>query len=317
MEWILNDLSLRDKYSSATDFFVDIETIIKLRFSHKLINDNFLCSRSIGNIEVIGDKQFSQLVLSEAPRDLRQQIMTWVSKNGPFWCDNRTENEDDYFEYKDTDVTDLGLGECARKSFIEQNVSSYSFSGCYDVSTLPVQHGLKEDIVGTYDIDNLWTTDQLIESCLGSIPEPTNWGEAIGQLEQNYQKLIFSSYLLNQISTLPFSFTVYQRMKELCRVLEDYLASRNKKGEMTPKSHEILEQHFHGDKAWFSDESDDDLRKFEKQLSFIDTRDDKKKLYRFHGKIKTPQVRVYFEWPIPPEQADIQIVYFGPKITKK
>jgi hypothetical protein len=317
MEWILNDLSLKNKYATATDFFSDIEEIIKLRSSNRLINDNLMCPRSIGDIEVVNKKKFSQVVFTEAPRDLKQQIITWANKNGPFWCDRKTENENDYFEYNGIDVTDSGLGECARKSVISQSVSSYSFSGLYDSSPLPVQHGLPEDVIGTYDIDNLWTTDQLIESCRGAIPEPTNWGEAIEQLRDTYQKLIFSTCLLEQISTLPFNLTVLLRMKELCRVLEDYLASRNKEGEMTPKSHEILEQHFHGDKAWFSDESDDDARKFEKQLNFIDTRDDKKKLYRFHGKIKTPQVRVYFEWPIQPEQKDIQVVYFGPKITKK
>ena len=317
MEWILNDLSLKNKYATAADFLTDIEGIVKLRFTNKLINEKLLCPRSIGNIEVINDKLFSQVVLTDAPRDLKQQIMIWVNRKGPFWCDNRIENDDDYFEYNDIDVTDLGLGECARKSIIKQRVASYSFSGLYDLSPLPIQHGIPEDNLGTYDIENLWTTEQLLESCRESIPEPTTWVEALEQLEQTFPKLIFSIHLIEQVATLPFNLTVYHRMKALCRVLEDYLDSRNERGESTGKTVEILNEHFRGRKAWFSDETDDDIRDFEHQLKFIDTRDDTKKKYSFHGKIKTPQVRVYFEWPIPSGQRDIQIVYFGPKITKK
>ena len=106
-------------------------------------------------------------------------------------------------------------------------------------------------------------------------------------------------------------------MLELCRVLEEYLASRTEGGLGTEETDKILNEFFRGRKAWFSDETDTDKKGFEHQLKFLDTRDGERKSYSFHGKIKTPQVRVYFEWPIPPEQKDIQIVYFGPKITKK
>lgn len=317
MEWILNDLSLKNKYASSNDFFSDIEEFLKLRFSNRLIHENFLCPRSIGDIEVFNDTKFSQLVLTEAPKDLKNQIMSWVSKNGPFWCDRRTENEDDYFEHNNIDVTDFGLGECTRKSIISQLVASYSFSGLYDASPLQVQHGLPEDILGTYSIDNLWTYQQLLDSCEASLPEPTNWEVAIERLAEDFTSLVFSTTLLQQINTLPYNKTVYDRMRELCRVLEVYLASRDEQGNRTEQTHNIVREFFHGDKAWFSDETDQDKRKFHNELSFLDSRDGTKKHYSFHGKIKTPPVRVYFEWPIPPEQKDIQIVYFGPKITKK
>tara|TARA_R110001606_G_scaffold395578_1_gene568113 strand:+ start:12984 stop:13190 length:207 start_codon:yes stop_codon:yes gene_type:complete len=68
-------------------------------------------------------------------------------------------------------------------------------------------------------------------------------------------------------------------MKELSRVLSDYLVSNSPKGNLTHKSHELL-QYFHGDKAWFSDETDKDVAKFEHQLKFIDVSDNTKKLYR-------------------------------------
>lgn len=317
MEWILNDLSLKNKYTESRDFFADIEEILKLRASNKLFSDNFLCPRNIGGIEILHDKIFSQIVLTEAPKELKQQIMSWVNKKGPFWCDRRTDNEDDYFEFNNIDVTDLGLGECARKLIISQPVASYSFSGPYDSSPLPVQHGLTEDILGTYRIDNFWTNEQLLDSCRASVPVPTNWKEALERLSERFENLIFSTVLLEQISILPYNKTVYDRMQELCRVLEEFLASRDEFGNGTEHTDSILNEFFRGRKAWFSDETDRDKEDFKNQLKFLDNRDDTKKQYSFHGKIKTPQVRVYFEWPILPEQKDIQIVYFGPKITKR
>jgi hypothetical protein len=315
MEWILNDLSLEKKYNTSTEFLDDIVDLLKLLLSNPALSRSFFCPRNIGNIEVINGRKFSQVVLSDAPRDLKQQIMSWVSKNGPFWSDQRTNNEDDYFEYNQIDVTDLGLGECARKTIVREHVSSYSFSGVYNLSPLPIQHGIDGDILGLHEVTNLWTTEKLIESEQNARPIPTSWFEAIEQFSLMYPKLIYPDSLLTQISCLPFNLTVLNRMKELSRVLSDYLASRTPEGNLTHKSHEILQQYFHGDKAWFSDETDKDVAKFEHQLKFIDVRDNKKKLYRYHGKIKTPQVRVYFEWPITPDQDDIQIVYFGPKIT--
>ncbi|WP_155949263.1 hypothetical protein [Gayadomonas joobiniege] len=243
--------------------------------------------------------------------------MSWVSKMGPFWCDRRTENEDDYFEYSNIDVTDHGLGECARKSIILQHVASFSFSGRYDVTPLQVKHGIPEDVKGTYDIDNLWTCKQLLDSCKTSLPEPTNWQEAIERLAKDFTSLVFSTSLLQQINTMPYNKTVYDRMRELCRVLEEYLASRDEQGNRTERTNCIVREFFQGDKAWFSDETAQDKRAFQSKLRFLDSRDGTKREYSFHGKIKTPQVRVYFEWPILPEQKDIQIVYFGPKITKK
>lgn len=317
MEWILNDLSLEGRYHEVHDFVSDIEKIVKLRFSYKNINDSFLCPRNIGDIKVLGDKTFSQLVLAQAPRDLKVQIMAWVSKKGPFWCDSRTFQEDDYFEHNNIDVTDLGLGECGRKVIMEQDVTSYSFSGEYSQSPLAVQHGLSEQVFGNYEIVNLWSEEQLIASSKSALPLPVSWKTALDVLESKYVHLLFSPELIDQISTLPYNRTVFERMDELCRVLEEYLSSRTKEGEASERTIEILSEFFRGRKAWFSDETDEDKKNFEHDLKFLDSRDQKSKKYSFHGKIKTPQVRVYFEWPIPPEQKDIQIVYFGPKITKK
>ncbi len=317
MEWILNELSLTGRYEASAEFLSDIEGLVKLISTNKLVNDNLYCARKIGSVEVIGNKSFAQIIYTEASKNLRQQVLNWVDRKGPYWDDDRQENEDDYFEIDGVDVTDLGLGECARRCIVDRESSSFSFPGNYDASPLVVQHGLCEDVLGRYSIQNLWGVDSFLAACLDTLPTPTTWTESIEQLQQRFTKLLFCDELLSQISILPFSLTVHRRMRELCSALEYYLESRDENGYHTEKTEEFLQNHFHGDKAWFSDETDSDASKFESELSFTDPRDGQKKLYRFHGKIKTPQVRIYFEWPVRPNSDDIAIVYFGPKITKK
>lgn len=36
----------------------------------------------------------------------------------------------------------------------------------------------------------------------------------------------------------------------------------------------------------------------------------------FHGKIKTPQYRIHFPWPLAREESRLRIAYIGPKLTK-
>lgn len=317
MEWILNNLSLEKKFCNVNEFLGCMDSFLKCKFSHALLNSGVLCPRDIGGVEVVESISFTKAVMSFAPKDLKTQILSWVNKNGPFWPDDREVNENDYFQYEEIDVTDMGLGECARRTIVEKNVCSFSLGSSFNTTPLSVSHGLEEEPLGLYDIDNIWLLDELLKSADATIPPPSCWKTALEHLKQKNSRLIFSTSLYEQISELPYSSTVLDRALELCRVLECYLKSRDENGEMTDESHEIIKCHFHGDKAWFSDETDADIRKFKQELTFVDSRDDSKKVYSFHGKIKTPQVRMYFEWPIPPDQNDIQILYFGPKITKK
>lgn len=53
-------------------------------------------------------------------------------------------------------------------------------------------------------------------------------------------------------------------------------------------------------------------------MTFSDPSPTGKKLFcPWHGKIKTPQFRIHFEWPRPAGQREIKVVYIGPKITKQ
>jgi hypothetical protein len=81
---------------------------------------------------------------------------------------------------------------------------------------------------------------------------------------------------------------------------------------------DLLQKHFVGEKAWFSDESDENKARFKDEMTFPDPEDSSCSLRCYwHGKIKTPQYRIHFEWPVPPPFRRIKIAYIGPKIAKR
>lgn len=317
MNWILNDLSLSLQFCDVDDFACKMAELLKAKSSSKLLERRVLCSRQLGSIEVIENLTFSHVVMKYVNPNLRKQILSWIDKNGPFWCDEKTPNRDDYFEYQSINVTDLGLGECARRIINGVDVRSYSFDGEFGKTPLAVQHGLAEEPFGTYDIDNIWGVGALKDSAQGVEFQPKNWKEAIDRLKERFPGILFSDYVYNQMDPVPYSEGNFESLCERFRVLTEYLDSRDLEGRHTEKSESILKDYFQGDKAWFSGESDRNIKDFEAELKFEDLFDGKRKLFPFHGKIKTPQLRIHIEWPIPPARDKVQVVYVGPKITKR
>lgn len=317
MEWILNDLSLSKNFSDVDDFVVKMSEFLKVKNNNRQLNQHMLCSRSLGNMKVLENVTFSQVVMKRIDPNLRSQILSWLNKKGPFWADDRVINDDDYFEFNAIDVTDQGLGECARRKISGFPVCSYSFEGNYSNSPLIIQHGLAEEPFGFYDIENISGINGLIASVADALPTPKNWREAIDRLIEKYQCLIISKKVYEQMAPIPFSEGNYKSIDERFRVLKEYIESRDQHGDHTAQTEQIVENYFHGEKAWFSNSSDSERRKFKKALSFVDLLDAKKKLFPFHGKIKTPQLRIHFGWPISPNVKKIQVVYIGEKLTKR
>ena len=180
-----------------------------------------------------------------------------------------------------------------------------------------IQHGIPEDIIDHISIENIWQLVKLRESIHNAIPRPINWVEMISFLEQKFDKLHFSSDIIDQLKPQPFNYYIVERLEELLGVLQSYVESRDVNGSHTNQTNEIINKHFVGKKAWFTDESDQNKIDFKCQLTFRDSDNLLKKIFApFHGKIKVSQFRIHFPWPISPKDTYIKILYIGPKITK-
>ena len=88
-------------------------------------------------------------------------------------------------------------------------------------------------------------------------------------------------------------------------------------GERTREGHRLYQKHFTGDKAWFSDSSTSEKDDFKKELTFPHPAALGETLScTWHGKVKSPQLRIHFSWPIRAAEP-LYVVYVGPKITKR
>ena len=70
-------------------------------------------------------------------------------------------------------------------------------------------------------------------------------------------------------------------------------------GARTKEGHVLYQQHFTGGNAWFSDESAANQADFGAELTFPNPDAPGETLFcSWHGKVKTPQYRIHFSWPV-------------------
>jgi hypothetical protein len=304
LRWYLNDLSLWSQFATVDDFQHAFAGLLALRARSALMRGSLFISAVLSMRPVVGELTLTQAVYNSPEPLFRQSVLQWFTKQGPFIDDDRQHNEEDYFSFARHDVTNQGLGEAARRTLARQEAGVFSFLGGkinVEADPLEVQQGLDEAPIATVTVPNVWEMEQLEARALAALPPPSSWDELVDQCRAKYPSLILSDDITNQLHGEPFSAYVCERTFALLYVLEEYMAARLPNGERSPRCHEIVQTHFTGDKAWFSDESEGNKQYFRDEMTFPDPTDQAKKIFApWHGKIKTPQYRIHIEWPVPP-----------------
>lgn len=315
MAWYINDLSLTGQYQDISVFLVNLKELMRQRQQIPILSQELFCSRTLHKRLVSPTDDFRKAVLSD--KAIVHPVLAWLTKNGPFWDDDRQLNSDDYFECLGQDVTDQGLGEAARCQLAgKESISVSFFNGNFDYTPVAIVHGLPEEPLATASVQNIWDFSKLQNSALAVIPLPRNWHQMLEQAQIRFNKLTFSPQCLDELTMQPFSAYVVERVFELLRVLNEFMQCRNDDGTYTDRNQELIDQHFSGKKAWFTDESVTNQRDFKNEMSFPDFEHPGEKVFcSWHGKIKTPQYRIHFEWPTKSSSV-LRIFYIGPKITK-
>lgn len=324
MEWHINELSLAGQFSSPEEFRVALEALLKLRNKEPCLKDRLYCSRQFQACQVTATHNFAQAVRALNDRTYTSLVLGWVAKAGPFWTDEdkRMSNEDDYFECETIDVTDQGLGEAARRKIKAVDARCFSFQGAFDScvnSPILVIHGLPEDPIRTVEIVNCWQTSQIADS-IQAQKEYRNWTDVEVEARARFTLLKISDDAMEPLHPVPFSQLVTHRIFELLEVLNRLVAETNEKGALSPTGKTLYSEHFTGGKAWFTDESSTNKndRRFKERMTFKDPENENQSIFcSWHGKIKTPQLRIHFQWPLPNGESIIKVVYIGPKITKR
>jgi hypothetical protein len=317
VQWHINELSLVGQYRSAEEFRAALEPLLRLRHRSDLVRNLLYCSWGFSNRPVTTRENVQQAVRATGDRTYKQQVLNWLTKAGPFWTADRAPNPDDYFHFDGTDVSDMGLGEAARRCLLEIAAGVFSFSGsipAFERTPVLVHHGLPEEPLGYVEVDNCWTIDGLTER---TIAKPESWAQMLDSANLQFESLRLADYIIERLSSSPFQRSICGDVLDRLRVLNRIARELSPRSSLSERGVELWQTFCVGDKAWFSDESPNDKRYFKHELSFPDPDNNANRLdCSWHGKVKIAQFRIHFEWPRPVDQSYLKIVYIGPKITK-
>ena len=316
MELIFNDLSIHGQFPNLTAFKDAVGHIMIIQgIAHKF-GVELYCHRNVANAQVTYDSTMREAAPRALDKDKLRAFMGWLNRHGPFWEDIREHQSNDWFEYDGDVVTDTAVGEAAHclfhgidRALVSMNPSSWLTS---PLSVLWRENGL----VGSTNVANYWDANEL-EASLAAAPPPLgSWKDLEMVARTRYPELTFSSHSFDPLHGHPFGKGPAERLLTRLAVLHDLKHSFDERGRFTPEGQALYQKHFFGEKAWFSDSSDTEKAAFRLDLTFPHPTNAGESLFcTWHGKVKTPQLRIHFSWPIQAREP-LYITYVGPKITK-
>lgn len=317
---IINDLSIARQ--GETDFSVLKEQLLEvvgIVNLNKKARSMIRCSRVTVNQTLSEGVTLIEFV-SRFSRDDRNRVLSWLNNAGPFWDDSRTEVDFDYFTFNDLDVTDQGLGELGRMHSTGVVSAAFSFQGASAglyAPALMVFHGIDEIVVGRYDVPNFWDANA-VAGFIDQVDysELDGWNKMISMASDLFDGLRIHDDATAELLCTPFVKCAAKKILFLLELLNEVVKNTDDNGSRNEKAQRIIRNHFIGDNADFSDESERNKRDFRENLTFAGA-EGCKVFAPWHGKVNNPKIRVHFGWPLSQTDKVIHIYYIGPKITKR
>ena len=275
------------------------------------------CHHKFVNCQVTGTARMQQAV-SRMPLNEQRAILSWLSKHGPFWDDDRQHSSDDLYEYNGGIVTDTAVGETAHyvlngidRSLISMNPSHFN------LNPIVVDHVIDDTTRENVGVKNYWEPTTFESVLTDAPPVISSWAALSKHSRERFDKLIFTQDTFKPLHGEPFRQAVAERIIFLLEVLQRLKLCFDKNGARTAKGEHLYQSCFIGHKPLFTDSSDPEKRDFKKELTFPHPNDPDTTLFcSWHGKINSPKYRIHFSWPVT-ATTDTYVVYVGPKITKK
>ncbi len=315
MDLLLNDLSLHGQFPDIITFREAIYRVMSMR---KLANSYDREVYSHRNI--LYGLAYPTASLHEAlqslPRDEKQAILRWLTRHGPFWDEVAQHSPDLWMTSGDEIVTDTAVGEAAHCISVDISRGLVSLvPSKWQLS--PIRVKIVSDTETDVCVPNYWELPDLEAALQEAKPPISTWDQLESESRAKFQRLFFSSDCYNHLEGQPFAPGAAARILSLLGVLDQLTGSVDASRRRTSEGHRLYQDHFTGKKAWFSDSSDTEKRKFGKELTFPDPLGSGRPLFcTWHGKVKTPPLRIHFAWPNR-SGGPFCIVYIGMKITRQ
>ncbi|RYD85818.1 MAG: hypothetical protein EOP84_01185 [Verrucomicrobiaceae bacterium] len=243
--------------------------------------------------------------------------MSWVTSDGPFFERERQHGADDWFECNNQVVTDSTLAEAAF-FVLGGEVTGLVTINPSDWLTNPVRVLLKEyDAEITAQVPNYWNYEDIRALLEDLAPPIRTWLALEEVVRRDFPELSIDRDAFAHMRGVPFNAGAAGRLRFLLGVLHQLATSYNEDGTRREAGDQLLATYFTGGKALFTDSSPTEKQKYSEELSFQSREETDKKIWAtWHGKVKTPQLRVHFSDPFSGKNS-LEVFYVGPKITKK
>lgn len=318
MEVLLNELSLHGQFANVQAFQTAIDTVMLARGRMRQFGSELRCHRNLIQAQVTHELSLQQAV-SQLDRNKRSALMSWLTKEGPFWEDSRQHDADEYLicqDYPDP-VTDTALGEAAHHCFNGNDYHTFSFEPSnWQINPITVDWHRDNNVI-PINITNYWNINSLEIAIQTTVSPITSWHQLAKDMPIRCPNLTFSENSFELLYPHPFVDSAAKRIVELLSILDKFKTCFDIQGQRTDEGNHLYQDHFMGDKAWFSDSSKNEKIEFKNELTFNYPDNRGEKLFcPWHGKVKTPQIRIHFSYPISANEP-LYVPYIGPKITKK
>lgn len=317
MDLLINDLSLHGQFADSVAFRESIRRVMQIRAIARRYMRALYCHRGLVNSQVTPQETMPG-AMKTFPLEERRAIMAWLSQHGPFWDDDRQHDGGDWYECAGEIVTDTAVGEAAHCALLglDRGLVSLDPSN-FTYDPVAVERVLEDGNRAPVDVRNYWAP-ATVEAYLAAAPPPlTSWTALAKLSAARFQHLRFAENAFEPLRAQPFKQGVAERILVRLEVLQRLKQCFDQDGSRTEEGHELYQQHFTGDKAWFSDSSNADKEDFKSDLTFPHPDAPGESVFcSWHGKVKSPQYRIHFSWPVT-ASAHVYVVYVGPKITKR
>lgn len=316
MRVFLNELALADAWTSASSVHRPLHDILQARRRQPVLRDALYCAGGMGGVRTPAGIPLSRAA-QELPRDTRLQLFEWIAKHGPFIEDDRQVIDEDLFFFEEDDVTDLGLGEAARRIRADLRAATLSPVGNersrFAGTPLGVVHGFPDEPIAQVSIPNYTESEPLVEVLRSLDPNPTNWHDFLEVCRHRFELLHIGPHCDETLGRIPYMPAAGRRIMELLNVLQRIRSEMDRGGQLSPAGVELRSRFFTGRRAWFSDESE--VRKHRpRNFTFPDPEGGNDIVCFWHGKVSTAAIRIHFDWPVERGSHRLRVVYIGPHI---
>ena len=315
MRAYVNELALAEACAAASPEETPLLALLEGRHRHPVLASALFCARAMPATSVREGLLLRDLG-QRLPRDQRQMFFAWTAKQGPFIDDDRQPAELDLFVFgkDEIDVTDLGIGEAARRILSFQAAGAFSpvedATSRFAVDPLVVVHGLRDEAEEHIQVPNFLDAATLAEAAQ---PDPTNWAEALAQARQRFNRLRIGDHCDESLSDQTFRPHQSRRMGQLFTVLQTLMEEMGQRGELSAKGQALRSEYFVGKTAWFSDESESNKQAPER-FTFPNPAGPGRLVCFWHGKFRSDALRMHFEWPPADPAGRLRVAYIGPHL---